>query len=172
MLRFAATALLIVINFVIQATLFPYIAILGVKPNTAVVLVICYCILRSDLESAAVGFFAGLLQDLFFSRVLGLYTLIYLLIGYLFGKPLRNFYRENYWLPLLLSLLASFVSDFAVYVFNFLFRGRTDLWYYCSRVILPGAVYTAAVSIPFYRLVYGINNRLEGRENKRRRMFW
>ena len=171
MLRFFLTALLIIVQFVIQATLFPHIAVLGVQPNTALILVISCCILRSDLESAAVGFFTGLLQDLFFSRALGLFALIGLLIGYLFGKPFRNFYRENYWLPLLLTLLAAASSDFAVYVFYFLFRGKTDLWYYGTRVILPGTLYTAVLSIPLYRLYYGLNNLLEARENRRRRMF-
>ena len=169
MLRIALTGLLIILNFVIQATLFPHIAILGITPNTALLLIVSLCVLRSDLESAAAGAFAGLLQDLFFSRVLGLYTLIGLLIGYFFGKPFKNFYRENYWLPLLLSLLGCFLSDFAVYVFFFLFRGKTDLWYYIRWVILPGAIYTVILSLPVYRLIYSLNRLLEAQE--RRRMF-
>jgi len=163
----------VLINFVLQSAAFQYITILGVKPNTTLILICSYAVLRGDAEGALLGFFAGLLQDIYYSPVVGVNALLYMLIGYLCGKPLRDFYKENYFLAVLLVAASSLFYQFAHYFSYFLFRGRVDVGYYFTAVMLPGAVYTVIAAIPLYGLVYLLNHRLEradaGRVRRRRR---
>jgi len=171
MRRIGVLGAVLLINFILQTTIFEYIAVLGIKPNTAIVLIVCYSILRGDFEGAIFGFFTGLLQDLFFGKYIGLYALLGLLTGFVCGKPFKNFYRENYLLPLLLTAFSVIGYEFLFYATNFLFRAKVDWLYYLCRVILPEAVYTGLFSIPLYRLFYIVNSRLEKAERHARKLF-
>ncbi|MDR3239415.1 MAG: rod shape-determining protein MreD [Clostridiales bacterium] len=169
--RVFVMTLMLLINFVLQSTLFQYISILSVKPNTALILIVSYSILRGDVEGAIVGFLAGLLQDLFFGSYTGLNAMLYLLIGYFCGKPFKDFYRENSLLPLGLVAASFLFYQFGVYFGNFLFRGKIDFTFYLGAIIIPGGVYTLILSIPFYSFLYAVNTRLEQYEKTRRKLF-
>ena len=154
-----------------QSTLFQYIEILGVRPNTALIIIVSYSILRGDVEGAILGFFAGLLTDIYFNSYIGMYALMCMLIGYFCGKPFRNFFRENFFLPLSLVAVGSLLYQFIIYMVNFLFRAELNLPFYFKTIILPGAVYTLILTVPVYSLLYGINNKLEDFEKNKRKLF-
>ena len=171
MIRAIVMSLAVLVNFVLQSTVFQYITILGVKPNTALILICCYAVVRGDVEGAIMGFFAGLLQDVYYGSVIGVSALLYMLIGYFCGKPLRDFYRDNYFLVMLLVAVSALFYQFAYYFAFFLFRGRVDVVYYFRTVMLPGAVYTVVLSMPVYGLVYVLNRRLERRSSGEERRY-
>ena len=170
-MRAFIVGILLLLNLILQSTLFGHFEILGVLPNTALLIIVSYAILRGDVEGAIVGFFAGLLQDLFFARYIGFFALCGALTGYVCGKPFKDFFRENYMLPMILVLAAMLANSFVFYVFHFLLQGQTDLLYYVQKIILPETVYTLFLSIPVYRMMYGLNERLE-KFTKRRRSIW
>ena len=51
-MRIIITTLIVVLNFILQTTLFPYLAIQGVFPNTALIIVTSYSLLRGSKEGA------------------------------------------------------------------------------------------------------------------------
>ncbi len=171
MFRAVVMATLLFVNFILQSTVFGFIEIINVKPNTSVVFIICYAMLRGDMEGAVFGFFSGLIHDIYFGRLFGLYALLGMLTGFICGKPFKDFYRENYLLPLFLSAVTLLIYGFCFYFTNFLFRGKTDFFYYFGRIILPETVYSSVISIVIYRITYSVNNRLEQREKMSRRLF-
>lgn len=169
MVRTATIAAIVIINFILQ-TAWP-IEIFGIAPNTAIIIIVSFAILRYEIEGAAIGFFAGLLQDIFFGVVIGFNTLLYMLIGFFSGKPFKQFYAENYLLPVVLVGISTFFFNFAYYIFNFLFRARLDIFYYMWAIILPGTLYNITITLPVYIFVYVVNARLESRERYRRKIF-
>ena len=171
MLRIGVLSVILLINFSLQSTLFHYIEIIGVKPNTALIIIVGYSILRGDMEGAILGFFTGLLQDIYFNSYIGLYALMGMLTGYFCGKPFKDFFRENFFLPLSLVAISSLIHQFILYVANFLFRARLDFPFYFRTIILPGSVYTIIMTVPIYSLLYGINNKLEEVEKDKRKLF-
>ena len=170
-MRIAVTSFLIFVNFILQSTLFAHFELFGIRPNTALIIIVCLSILRTDSEGAATGFFSGLLHDIAFGKALGFYALLGMTIGFICGKLFKDFYRENYLLPLLLVVGASFFYEFAVYIFTFVFRGRIDIFYYTRRIIIPAVCYNAFLTFPMFRFVYSINSFLESKENPRMKLF-
>jgi len=171
MIRFLALSFTLILNLILQSTVFGYIEIICIKPNTAVLIVVSYAILRGDLEGAAAGFLAGLLQDCFFGEIIGMNALFYMAIGYMCGKPFKDFFHENIFFPLLLGGIGILFYGLVTYLTNFMFRGKMDFFYYFSRVILPETVYTVALTAPVYRAVYALNGRLAKRERVKRMLF-
>lgn len=170
-MRIAITALLVFLNFIVQTTLLPYLAIQGTLPNTALILVTSYALLRGSREGAIVGGCVGLLFDVFFQTYIGFYTALYLLVGYIFGRIQRNFYRENYLLPVIFCALSTVAFETVLYVTGFVFHGNGNLLYYLLRILLPETVYAAVVTIPFYRILFGVNEWLELKEKYKYRLF-
>lgn len=168
-MRIITISIIILINFVISTT-WP-VMIFGITPNTAIVIIVSLAILRKEVEAATVGFFAGLLHDIFFGNFIGLNALLYMLIGFFSGKPFKEFYVENYILPIILVGFSTLFFNFSYYVFNFLFRARLDFFYYLVTIILPATLYNITITLPIYIVTYLINSHLEKREKSKRKLF-
>lgn len=118
-----------------------------------------------------IGFFCGILSDIFFGEAIGLYALILMYIGYMNGKFSRVFYPEDIKLPAALIVASDFCYGFICYVLLFLLRGRLSFGYYFMNVILPEIVYTAVVTIILYPLILLLNRWLENGERRSARKF-
>lgn len=170
-MRIPITALIIIVNFILQTTLFPLLAIRGIFPNTALIIVTSYALLRGSKEGAIVGGFTGLLVDIFFSTMIGFYTLLYLAIGFFFGRSQRNFYRENYLLPIIFCTISTVIYQAVLYITGFMFRGEGNILYFLFSILLPEIVYMAIVTVLVYRILFGINEWLELKEKYKYRLF-
>ena len=74
-------ALIISICFLLQSTLFQALSIASISPNLLIVVTSSFGFMRGRKEGMWIGFFSGLLLDIFFGSVIGFYALIYSCIG-------------------------------------------------------------------------------------------
>ena len=104
-------------------------------------------------------------------RYIGFYTALYLLLGLLFGRGQRSFYRENYVLPIIFCTISTVLYQTVIYVTGFVFQGEGNIFHYLFRILLPELVYTAIITVPLYRILFGINEWLELKEKYKYRLF-
>ena len=164
MKRFIITAFLIFICFLLQCTLFQALAFGGIVPNLLIVLTASFGFMRGEKTGLLIGFFCGLLVDIFFGNSIGFYSLLYMYIGYMNGKFSTIFYPQDIKLPIMLILGSDCVYGLTCYLILFLLRSRFDFGYYFMHIILPEIVYTIVVTIFLYPLILWINTRLEHSE--------
>jgi rod shape-determining protein MreD len=162
---------LILFNLAAQSALFTRLAVWGAAPDTGVVLIVCYALLRGDLEGAAFGFFTGLSRDFFFGDIIGQQALLGFFLGYLAGKPFKDFFRDNNFLPVLLAGGGLLFYETGFYLLTYLFVGETDFLFYLRRIILPETAYSLVVTVPLYRGLAFLNKKLEKREKRLRKLF-
>lgn len=171
MLRKITMAVLILFCFLLQVTLFRSLAFAGITPNLLIVLTSSFGFMRGEKEGLLIGFFSGILCDIFFADMLGFYALVYMYIGFLNGKFCKIFYPEDIKLPLALITVSDLSYGIICYVLLFLLRGRLNFLFYLRTVILPETVYTIVITCLLYPLALFVNNRLEGFERKRAKKF-
>lgn len=159
--RIVAMTLLILAAFLLQNNIFAAIPLVNTTPNLMLLVTISLGLLHGQVSGLLVGFFAGLLLDVFGGDVLGQYALILGLLGYGCGFFNPYFYMESLLLPLCACTVAEMFYGIYVYVFGFLLRGRFDIGFYFSRIILPETVYTLIVLVVVYRFLMFVNRRLE-----------
>lgn len=159
-------AIFIIVCFVLQSTLFKHLSFGGISPNLLIVLTSAFGFMYGSGCGLTVGFFSGLLIDLFFGDVLGFYALIYMYIGYINGIFQSIFYKEDIKLPLVLITASDLACGIVTYLLLFLLRSRFHLEYYFLHVILPEMAYTILVSIILYPLLLVVN-RFFDRQEKR-----
>ncbi|NCC16630.1 MAG: rod shape-determining protein MreD [Clostridia bacterium] len=170
-MRILVATAMVLINFILQTTLFQHLAIQGFFPNTALIIVVSYALLRGSKEGCIVGICSGLLFDIFFGTAMGYYTVLFLAFSYFTGKSQKNFYRENYLLPILFCTITAGTYEFFQFVTEFILRKDADFLFFFLKILLPNIVYTAIVTVPIYRILFGLNEWLELKEKYKYRLF-
>lgn len=160
MRRKLVTGLLILLCILLQSTVCQMIAIASIKPNLLIILIVSFGLMRGRRTGMMIGFFCGLLTDLFFESVLGFNAIIYMWVGYFSGYFYRIFYDDDIKTPLFLISVSDVVYGIIHYGFRFLLRGRIDFFYYLGRIILPEMFYTLILTMICYRFLYFINRKL------------
>ena len=74
---------IVIICFVLQCTLFQSLSVGNIAPNLLIIITSAFGFMYGSRCGLIVGFFVGLLSDIFFGDVLGFYALIYMYIGFI-----------------------------------------------------------------------------------------
>lgn len=156
----------IIVCYVLQSSLYQFISLANVMPNLLLILVVSIAYMRGKTEGMITGFFSGLLVDIQFGSLIGLYALLMMIIGYVAGFTNIIYSRDDYTLPMFFIAIADFVYQFLYYIVEFLIRGRLDFPYYLRAIILPEMIYTVAAAVIEYKLLHMINNHLDRKENE------
>lgn len=166
MLRVFIMGIILFMNLILQSTFMQSISINGISPNLFVITTVSFALLRGKYAGAAVGFFTGLLQDIFFGKVLAFYALIYFLLGFFIGYLNRSFYRDSVLIPTAVVAGCDLVFGIVIYTFTYLFRGKLEFLFYFFNIILPEVAYTTLLAVVIYKLYHYMNYKLEIRERK------
>ncbi|MCR5107758.1 MAG: rod shape-determining protein MreD [Lachnospiraceae bacterium] len=166
MRRYLIVAIMIWAGFLLQSTVFRAISIAGIVPNVLIILTSSFGFMRGRKEGMVIGFFCGLLMDIFFGDIIGFYALIFLFIGYINGLFKAIFYPEDIKLPMILISASELMYCIFCYVFLFLLRGRMNFPYYLVHIILPEIVYTTVATLVIYRGILYANEWLEEYEKR------
>ena len=80
-LRITVYACIIIGSFTLQTSVFHFFSLANITPNFMLVTVMAAGLMRGRKAGIAVGFFSGLLIDIFFGEYLGMYAFIYMIFG-------------------------------------------------------------------------------------------
>ena len=169
--RIIVNFILIVFCFVAQTSLFRVLSIFGCAPNLLLILVVSTAVMRGDIAGMWSGFFSGLLCDCFSGNVMGIYALVYMLLGFSCGKYRKSFYPENMMQPLAIISVSDLIFSLISYTLFFLIRGRTNLPLYLIKVIIPELIYTILSALVLYPFILIINTKIEDIESRSERKF-
>ncbi len=164
-------AVTIIICFLLQSTVFQRLSFVSISPNLLIVVTAAFGFMRGRKEGLFVGFFCGLLMDVFFGPVLGIYALLYMYVGFINGIFKKIFYPEDVKLPIFLMAASDLSFNIIIYFGMFLFRGRFEFGYYFVHVMIPELVYTMIVAVVIYFILLKINQKLEEIEKRSAKKF-
>lgn len=165
-MRIIIMGLLIIVTYVLQTTLCPAIALASISPNLILVFIASFGFMRGKKSGLLLGFFCGLLLDVFYSDFLGYYALIYMSIGYFNGMFNHLFFDNDIKLPMVLAGVSDLMFGVIIYFFSFLLYGKFHFFFYLSRFIIPEMLYTLAMTLFLYRIYHKVNDSLERYEKR------
>jgi rod shape-determining protein MreD len=170
-MRKVVVTMLILLCFVMQSTVFTALSFAGIIPNLLIVLTSSFGFMRGEKEGLLIGFFCGILCDVFFGGILGFYALLYMYIGYINGKFCGIFYPEDIKLPIALIVISDLSYGILCYVLLFLLKGKAQFPFYFIKVILPEMLYTIVVTMFLYPLILKLNQWMEEKEKRSAQKF-
>ncbi len=159
---------LILLFYLIQGTCGRIIEIGSIAPNLLIVLPVLFGFFKGKNEGMFVGFFAGIMYDLYFSSLFGFSSLVFVYIGYFSGVFYQKYEEKEILVSLAIMVLSDFVFEILSYVGNFLLHNRLNIGFFMSKFILPEVVYTLLVFMIVYYPVFRLNTVLDrSRKDKR-----
>ena len=152
----------IIISFLLQTTVFQWFKLAGTVPNILLILTVSYGFLKGRKAGLFVGIACGLLIDFMYGDLLGISAIIYMVIGYANGYIGKIFNKEDRIVPIVLTGFSQFAYFILYYTFNFLLRGKVNIFFYFINIGLAEIVYTTLAAIVFYRLISYVHKKIDG----------
>lgn len=106
------TFIVSLISFILQITVFSKIDIFGANINIIIGLVISLSLILGSKSGAYAGLIIGLMEDLMFSKIIGIRALSYFLIGHIVGDERFRFNSDKN-----TGLILSFAFTIANFIF-------------------------------------------------------
>lgn len=104
------TVLTMVICILLQSTLLGRIAIRGVRPDLALIVLIFVSMRRGPMVGQVSGFATGFLEDLMNVSPLGFHSLLRTVIGYVYGLLSGNVFIDPFLMPIILTVIATILK--------------------------------------------------------------
>lgn len=165
-LRITITGLIIITAFILQSFISLNTSQIVISPNLLVLVTCIFGFMRGCNYGSVTGLFCGLLVDIFFGDVIGLYALIYMYVGFFSGLFKKMFYSDHIFMPMLLVFSGDFIFNLIYYIFRFLLRNKLDFSYYFGKIIFPEMIITTFVTILLYKLFYLLNEKVLTQEQE------
>lgn len=140
------------ICFILQSSLMHHFSIFGVAPNLVLCLVIIFSFLYDSYHGVVFGPIFGLIQDIFFSEIIGVAALSYLLIALISLELNRYFYRESYASVLIASLVGT--SCYGLFYWGITkLLGIENAFIYMLKIEIILLIYNGFVMLIMYRIM-------------------
>jgi len=104
------TVMALAICILLQSTLLNRIAIKGVRPDLALIVLVFISMRRGSMVGQISGFAAGIVEDLMNVSPLGFHSLVRTIIGYLYGIFAGNVFIDPFLMPMVLTVIATILK--------------------------------------------------------------
>ncbi|MGO1368017.1 MAG: rod shape-determining protein MreD [Senegalia sp. (in: firmicutes)] len=152
-MRIFSIIILFILSFVLQSTLYQYISIFDVIPNTNLILIILLSLFTNKKVGGTLGLIVGLLQDLLFGKAIGIHALIYFLIGYFIGATNTNFSKENFIIPFLYTFTFTFVANIMFFFLYYFSAVNITFIEMIEDIAFIESIYNSILSIFIYNFI-------------------
>jgi rod shape-determining protein MreD len=107
-----STIAALVICILLQSTILGKIAIRGVRPDLALIVLIFVSMRRGSMVGQVSGFAAGLLEDVMNVSPLGFHALLRTVIGFISGLLAGSVFIDPFLMPIVLTVVATILKGF------------------------------------------------------------
>jgi rod shape-determining protein MreD len=115
------TILALVICILLQSTVFRYIALRGVQPDLALLVLVFVSMRRGSMVGQVSGFATGFIEDLMNVSPLGFHSLMRTVIGFLYGLLSGNVFIDPFLMPIILAVVATLLKGVLAGVISAIF---------------------------------------------------
>lgn len=143
--------LFILLSFLLQYSVIVKIPFLKCSPNLMLMTTFFFAYARGRNSGMLVGFFAGLVIDIFYCDVIGYNMLVLVVIGLVCGSLGRVFYANNLFTPLSILMGSAFVYDILYYFFWFILQTTFAFKYILLHTIIPELLLTFIAGVLLYK---------------------
>ncbi|MCR5202374.1 MAG: rod shape-determining protein MreD [Lachnospiraceae bacterium] len=149
-----------IVMFLLQTTIFPRIAIKDVMPNLLLVCVTVFGFVYGRRLGMFTGVLCGILHDVMYSSVIGLVVILYVLIAYVNGSVIKQYFSKNYIILVVTFALSDLAFNLLYFITRFLLRGRIEFITFFVQIMLPEMIYTSIWGLIIFSIVSLIDKKI------------
>jgi rod shape-determining protein MreD len=133
---------------VLQSTILGRIAILGVRPDLALIVLVFVALRRGSMTGQVAGFTSGIVEDLVSASPVGFHMLLRTLIGFLYGLFSGNVFVDPLLMPIVLTVVATILKGLISGIVSLVFGLKASGFLYFTGRLWIEAGYNA-LAAPF-----------------------
>jgi rod shape-determining protein MreD len=133
---------------VLQSTILGRIAILGVRPDLALIVLVFVALRRGSMTAQVAGFASGIVEDLVSASPVGFHMLLRTLIGFLYGLFSGNVFVDPLLMPIVLTVVATILKGLISGIVSLVFGLKVSGFLYFTGRLWIEAGYNA-LAAPF-----------------------
>jgi len=107
--------------------------------------------LKGKKLGGTIGVFVGLIQDIIFGNVIGVYGLIYFVIGYLVGLTDEKVFKENLLIPFAFAGAATVVFHLMYYTFMYFLGINVSFMLLFKKIMIIEVIYNSILAVFVYK---------------------
>lgn len=158
--NFLIISIMIIAAYVLQYTVLSRISFLMCAPNLLLILTAVYGYTRGKNAGMIVGFFAGLIADIFYCEVIGYTALVLVVIGYLSALLRRKYFSGTLFIPMAIIIVSDIGYNLLYYFIWFVLQGRFYFTYCLTHIMIPDLLLTIVAALILYKPLLALNNKL------------
>lgn len=149
-------SLIMVIFFVLQTTVISVFQITKVKPDLPLVFSMCLILIENEKTGSSMGLLNGILEDIFYGRLLGFNAMVKFLTNCILGYVSKNIYKGPMIITMGLVFFGTIIYNLLLAVLCFMTGILAKSWGFFVPITLKSALLNMILS----PLIYGGTIRL------------
>ena len=145
--------LIFIIIYLLQANLFSWFNLAGVKPNLFVVLVLTIGLFAGKGTGITFGVIFGFVLDLLTGKSIGISAIMLGITGFVGGYLGKNFSKDSRITMITIIATTTFIFEIGTIILN-LFINQTHIrFWYLIKTLLIEVIYNSIITIIIYPLI-------------------
>lgn len=145
--------LIFIIIYLLQANLFSWFNLAGIKPNLFVVLVLTIGLFAGKAIGITFGVVFGFILDLLIGKSIGISATMLGITGIVGGYLGKNFSKDSRITIITMIAITTFIYETGVILLNFFVnQTQTTIWYFLKTLIIE-IIYNSIITIIIYKLI-------------------
>ena len=166
------TTIIMIITFLIvyflQANLFSWFNLVGIKPNLFVILVLIIGLFTGESRGVMLGILFGISLDFFIGKSIGISGIMLGIVGFLGGFLDKNFSKDSRFTMIIMIIISTCLYEVGSYLFNYFINNATIGIGTFIKILIVENIFNVFVTIILYPLIVKLGYKLEKifKENK------
>lgn len=156
--KFPLLFLISILFVIVQQAFFWRFSIAGIVPDIVFVYIVCFSLIRNEVESIIIALFTGIIRDSFFPGVFGINTIVYIITAYLVGLIQKRIYKDSVIIPIFVNFGATYLKGLINFAFFYLLSYKFDFSRFALDKNLIESIYNSLLSIIIYRIILKYND--------------
>lgn len=153
--------LLFIIIYLLQANLFSWFNITGVKPNLFVILTLIIGLFAGRKLGIVFGIFFGLIIDFLINKSIGIASIMLGLTGIIGGYLDKNFSKDSRITMITMIVITTLIYELGTIILNlFINDSKIVIWYVLKTLIIE-LIYNSIITIIIYPIIIKFGYILE-----------
>lgn len=150
--------LISILFIIVQQTFLWKFSIFGAVPDIVFVYIVCFALVRNELESILVALFTGVVRDSFFPGVFGINTIVYILAAYFVGLIQKRIYKDSIIVPMFISFVGTYLKGMISFAFFYLLSYTFDFNRIAFETNIIESLCNSLISILIFKLILKYND--------------
>ncbi len=149
--------LISILFIIIQQTFLWRFSFFGAVPDIVFVYIVCFALIRNELESIVIALFTGIVRDSFFPYAFGINAIVYILTAYFVGLIQKRIYKDSILVPMFITFLGTYLKGIISYCYFYLLSYKYDFNKLAFETSVIESLYNCLISLFIFKLILKYN---------------